>query len=216
MAGGFNFPLFVYMATIIDICNAAFSQLGHASNISSIDPPDGSVDADLCNIYYPQALKYLLEQHAWGFAQKRKQLVTFRSVESIYPWEYAYAVPSDCLKITRLDKEGFSPEEPPEDFDLDYQGDNDASIILCNVENPVLTYTCYVNNAEKFPGYFTQALVMQLASFLAGPKLKSAQAKAYIDMASLALSNAKTLDCKNTRRFKLPMRVPSMIKARWV
>lgn len=204
------------MSNVIDICNAACAQLGNNSNIISIDPPDGTRDADLCAMWYPQALKYLLEQHSWGFAQKRKQLTAYTEKDENLPWKYAFAIPSDCVRITRLDKAGYKPTDPPLDFDIDYRSETDSMMLLCNDEAPIITYTCYVENADRYPAYFVQALVMQLASFLVGPMLKNSQAKTYIDLANQAISHAKTMDCKNTRRLKLPTRIPSMIRARWV
>jgi len=62
------------MASIVDICNLALSHLGDSATVSSIDPPEGSAQADLCARFFPIALASLLEAHSWGFATRRVAL----------------------------------------------------------------------------------------------------------------------------------------------
>ena len=54
------------MASEIAICNLALSHLGDAANIASIDPPEGSAQAEHCATFYPIARDSLLEMHDWG------------------------------------------------------------------------------------------------------------------------------------------------------
>lgn len=92
----------------VTICNLALSHLGDTAKVTSIKPPDGSMQAQLCANFYPQARNSLLEMSAWGFALKRVALssVTNPTVNSwtddngnaqtsAGTWLYAYAVPSD-------------------------------------------------------------------------------------------------------------------------
>ena len=58
----------------VTICNLALSHLGDTAQVTSIKPPDGSVQAQLCANFYYQARNALLEMHAWGFATRRAVL----------------------------------------------------------------------------------------------------------------------------------------------
>ena len=59
------------MASEVDICNLALSHLGDTATIASLDPPEGSAQAEHCARFYPIARDSLLEMHAWGFATSR-------------------------------------------------------------------------------------------------------------------------------------------------
>ena len=51
------------MASVVDICNQALSHLGDSATVASIDPPEGSAQAEHCARFYPAALAALLEMH---------------------------------------------------------------------------------------------------------------------------------------------------------
>ena len=59
------------MASEVEICNLALARLGDAATVVSIDPPEGSAQAEHCAMFYPMARDTLLAQHPWGFAQRR-------------------------------------------------------------------------------------------------------------------------------------------------
>lgn len=86
----------------VTICNLALSHLGDIANVMSIAPPDSSVEAQLCANFYYIARNSLLEMASWGFATRRVTLAqvavnpTFDS-NGDGPWQFAYALPSDCL-----------------------------------------------------------------------------------------------------------------------
>ena len=48
------------MSSVVDICNIALSRLGDRATVTSIDPPEGSAQADHCRRFYPIALKTIL------------------------------------------------------------------------------------------------------------------------------------------------------------
>ena len=77
------------MASDVGICNLALSRLGDAATVSSIDPPEGSTQADLCATFYPMARDSLLEMHAWAFATRRVDLSLLTAETDA--WVYAYA-----------------------------------------------------------------------------------------------------------------------------
>ena len=62
------------MASEVDICNLALAHLGDSATVASINPPEGSAQAEMCQRFYPIARDSLLEMHNWGFATRRKAL----------------------------------------------------------------------------------------------------------------------------------------------
>jgi len=56
------------MTTIPQICNLALAHLGNQALVTSISPLDGSMEAQYCAVFYPQALNVMMAKHAWSFA----------------------------------------------------------------------------------------------------------------------------------------------------
>ncbi len=205
------------MASEIDICNLALAHLGDSATVSSIDPPEGSSQAEHCARFYPIARDSLLEMHSWGFATRRIQLA---QVANAWPeWDYAYAMPNNALNViavippdatddytpvlqssTGLESAGgeFTPKEFACEID-----DEGSQIILTDQPNAVLRYTTTINDPTKFSPLFIVALSWHLASMLAGPVVKgetgSAQADRCDGKMMKYLSQAKTSDVAQRR-----------------
>lgn len=208
------------MASETDICNLALSHLGDEATVSSIDPPEGSAQADHCARWYPIARDQLLEEHTWKFATRRITLASLGSAWS--EWQFAYAQPDDCLKFFAVLPPGatddYSIGSPlparnpfgvpigqgqgyvPQDFTT--ETDEDGNIVIyTNVDQAVGRYVARVTDTTKFSLLFVQALSRLLASYLAGPIIKgtegmqvaAAQMQAYV----LALAKAKAADGQN-------------------
>ena len=62
------------MATETDISNLALSHFGQDASIDSIDPPDGSVEAEHAQRFLPIARDEILEAFPWSFAKRRATL----------------------------------------------------------------------------------------------------------------------------------------------
>lgn len=220
------------MASDVDICNAALSHLGDEATVTSIDPPEGSVQAQHCARFYPMARDALLEQHAWGFATRRVQLAAVPNTWS--EWNYAYVQPADA--ITLLDvlppgatddySEGIpassypSPVMVPTDYvPQPYTCEVDAdgrAVILTDQQGAVLRYTGAVTNTDLFSPLFEMTLSWQLASMLAGPMLRgdagADAAKRCAAMVEMYLGKAKLSDA--TQRNIKPKQTVSWIANR--
>ena len=86
------------MPSPVDICNLALAHVGDQSRVASIEPPEASVQAKACALFYPIARDTALGNgHAWSFATRRISPASVDSITSAPPWQYAYAVPADCL-----------------------------------------------------------------------------------------------------------------------
>lgn len=161
-------------SSVIDICNLALSRLGDRANVVSIDPPEGSAQADHCARFYPIARDVALEAHAWGFNTVR---VTNAAV-LVNPqpgWRFAYAKPDDCLKVLKVIRGGFTNEWwacPSEQFTREIEELTGVEVILTNVEDATIVYQRTVEDTAAFPPQFVSALAWLLASYLAGPVVK--------------------------------------------
>jgi hypothetical protein len=62
------------VASEVDICNLALAHIGDGANVRSITPPDETVQAEKCAIFYPIARDIALESHGWSFAVQRAEL----------------------------------------------------------------------------------------------------------------------------------------------
>jgi hypothetical protein len=221
------------MASVVDICNLALAHLGDNATIASIDPPEGSAQAEHCQRFYPIARDTLLEMHSWSFATKRAYGA---EVENTWPmWQYAYAMPGDAHDIIAvLPPEArddysttFTPENYP-DFYTNYSPSvaagqyvpqkfavevaaDGSEIILTNQKQAVLRYHAKITDATKFSPLFTITLSWHLASMLAGPVIKgdqgAAEGKRCIAMTTLYLGKAMEAD-SNARKIKPEQIVP--------
>jgi hypothetical protein len=154
------------MASEVSICNLALAKLGDTASISSISPPDDSVQAAYCSQFYPIAVASMLDRHAWSFATRRYTLPLLTNDHD--EWLYAYAMPSDYLSINKVLIDGSTRCEA---FSLEIHDDGELCL-RSNDENLVLVYTSATVTADKYPPLFVDALATLLAYHLAGPILK--------------------------------------------
>ena len=222
------------MASEVDICNMALSELGDQATVSSIDPPEGSAQAGKCARWYPICLDLMLEADEWSFARRRAPLALLD--QSVSTWRYVYARPADCVKawavlppdalndysvgfpqpssqfiglpVDRLIDAGAA--YVPQDFTQEID-DNERPIILTNQENAVLRYTKRITDTTRFTPLFTTAFAKLLASYLAGPIIKGdagrdAAAKLYAEFTA-ALAKASASDA-NARQETVKQVVP--------
>lgn len=221
------------MASVVDICNLALAHLGDNATIASIDPPEGSAQAEHCQRFYPIARDTLLEMHSWSFATKRAYGA---EVENTWPmWEYAYAMPGDASDIIAIlppeAKDDYSTHFTPEtypDFYTNYSPSvaagqyvpqkfavetaaDGSEIILTNQKQAVIRYHAKITDPTKFSPLFTITLSWHLASMLAGPVIKgdqgAAEAKRCVAMTTLYLGKAMEAD-SNARKIKPEQIVP--------
>jgi len=200
------------MASEVDICNLALWHLGDNATVASLDPPEGSAQAEHCARFYPLARDAILELHDWNFATRRGQPA---QITSPWPqWKYAYVQPADCLRVLAvLDPEAtddFSMSMPnhgmaqytPQPFvcETDEEG---REIILTNQENALVRYVAYVSDTTRFTPLFVTTLTWHLASLLAGPVIKGdagrAEGKRCAAMAATMLVQAKNSDSSQRR-----------------
>jgi hypothetical protein len=214
----------------------ALSYLGDTATVSSINPPDGSAQAQHCARFYPLARTSALELASWDFATTRAYLARVDNAWSM--WRFAYAIPSNALSILAvLPKEalddyseracapvyqpwpqGYAPPPvdsiyTPQPYSIEIAA-NGQQIILTNVCDAVGRYTFDVSDTTKFSGLFTEALAYKLASMLAGPILKgdagATEGKRCLGMFQMLLAQAETSDA-NQRLIKPQVATPWIV-----
>jgi len=178
------------MASDVDICNLALAHLGDSATVASIDPPEGSAQSEHCARWYPIARDSLLEMHDWPFAMRRGVLA--QVTNPFAQWQYAYAYPSDALRIVAIlaadAPDDYSVTYPlansydigmnnqrgiytPQRFDTETNADGNR-IIVTNQVDAVVRYTRTISDTNKFSPLFRDTLATYLASYLAGPVIK--------------------------------------------
>jgi hypothetical protein len=208
------------MASEVDICNLALGHLGDNATVASLDPPEGSAQAEHCARFYPIARDSLLELHDWNFATRRAQLA---ALTNNWPqWDYAYAKPSDCLRVLAVIPPNVADDYTtvvgitanglpmtggttvPQPYAVELNDDL-AEVILTDQEDAVLRYTVRTTDTTKFSPLFVVTLSHHLASMLAGPILKGdagaaegkrqqALAQGYLARAAQSDANQRKVD----------------------
>jgi len=187
------------MTSAVDICNLALSHLGDSATVTSIDPPEGSAQAEQCKRFYPIARDSLLEMHSWGFATRRALLAL--TTEEMDQWAYVYARPNKALRILAI-----LPNDSASDYVVPAEGVSynssyypysyypkasmyapqafheeilaDGTRVICtNQEEAVARYIVSVTDTTKFSPLFVEALAWLLACKLAGPLLRGKTAR---------------------------------------
>lgn len=192
------------MASEVDICNLALAHLGDSATVATIDPPEGSAQAEHCAKFYPIARDALLEMHQWGFATRRATLALLENTAT--SWAYCYAVPNAAVNVIAVlapdagDDYSNSPATSwvqtypaypltvfgaytTQPFVLESRDDG-AEVVYTNQADAVMRYTVRITDTTKFSPLFVECLSWLLASHLAGPVLKgdagtAAATKAY-------------------------------------
>ncbi len=170
----------------VDVCNIALANLGEQARVTSIDPSDGSREADLCAQFFDLARDQLLEKHAWDFAL-RSVTLTKRSTSPRVDWKCAYDYPDDVisvLSVVRSDvdynyKTMGNTGQQPYSVELDANG---VRMLLTDEEDAMLLYVAKVTDSTQWSSLFIRALSWQLACHLAGPVLKGEEGMKMVQM----------------------------------
>lgn len=188
------------MSSDADIANLALSFLGDDATVSSIDPPEGSAQAEHCARFYPIARDALLQMHAWGIATRR--VTGAARTSETTSWGFAYVKPADCLQMIAV-----LPPNSPDDYAapnmslFEQTGVSSAlyamqlqtqpyeqealadgtPVIYTDQENAELRYIARVTDPTRFSPLFVVALARLLAHFMAGPVIKGDAGRAAAD-----------------------------------
>lgn len=220
------------MASEVDISNLALAHLGDEATVASINPPEGSSQAEHCQRFYPIARDQILEMHNWRFSTKRIAPVLIASTVS--EWTYSYALPDECLSVLAVLPPGATDDTsaPPLSYTDDWltapptaasqyqtqpfvveSAADGTDLIYTNVPTPDVRYVRRVTDTSKFSPLVVVALSRLLASYLAGPVIKgeagAAEAKNQFKLFLMAFAQAAMADA-NQRHTTAKQSVPWM------
>lgn len=205
------------MASEVDVCNLALGHLGDKATVSSINPPEGSAQAEHCARFYPIARNLVLEAHEWGFATKRANL-TLLSATPPAGFCFVYQAPTDCLNIIdllrpfdptfhalygagRMPDESWTLDAVP--YELEVLADG-TQVIYTDLENAQIRYVAAITDTTKFSAQVVDAISWLLAVYLAGPVIKGDTGAQYASSCmkaySMSLGQAMANDANNRRR----------------
>lgn len=97
---------------ILSICNRALLSVGARTQVSSINPSDGSVEANSLSVLFTPTFEALARSAHWNCLGREVALDLLMAASGTpenpngttlpvppIPWLYAYAYPSDCLDV---------------------------------------------------------------------------------------------------------------------
>lgn len=180
------------MASCVDICNDALGLLGMDS-ITDIDDTDDA-NAVKCSQFFDLTRDALLRRHAWGFAVTRAELAQSETSPS-FGYEYAYPLPSDCLRVLVAAEEGEDLDSPVlATAGLQYA--IEAGSVLTDSETCYIKYIKRIEETGYYDSLFCDALSKALAVKLANAFTKSdAIVQKMAALADLAYRSATTVNC---------------------
>ena len=140
--------------TEVDISNKALLLLGAEKIISFTD---GTVNSTLCNDLWPVVRDSVLRAHPWNCVVKRAQLTI--STTPAWGYSYAFALPSDCLRILEIED---AVEHKIENGNL-----------LADVDAVNIKYIYQETDPTKYDTLLVSAMAAALAAELAYPITRS-------------------------------------------
>ena len=194
------------MATKIDVYNLALYKLAQSIAVPSVS--DQSKAADVLNRLWEPMRDLVLTDRVWPWALKA-QALALEAEPPLPGWNLRYAYPNDCLTAyavtdaTGLAAAGKLVRFASGDwlttvwgsgaFDWDTAYGDQGTSIMTNVRDAFLVYATKVEDANRYPPQFVNALACRLAAEAAPPLIGDIglQSKQnLLDEYALALTNA--------------------------
>ena len=173
------------MASVVDICNSGLNLLG-ASTISALT--DDSKNARLCNQRYEPVRNRVFRSHAWNCLHKRVQLAQ-NSTAPVIEYTYAYALPSDCLRVLKV--HNGTTDSIASAIDYKLEGRN----IVTDEGTIYLIYIALDTDPNNYDTYLQESISHQLAADLAYAVTNNATlAEKYMTRADERLREARFID----------------------
>ena len=173
------------MASVVDMCNSALNLLG-ASTISALT--DDSKNARLCNQRYDSVRNRVFRSHAWNCLHKRVQLAQ-NSTAPVIEYTYAYALPSDCLRVLKI--HNGTTDSIASAIDYKLEGRN----VVTDEGTVYLIYVALDTDPNNYDSYLQESISHQLAADLCYAITNNATlANNYMARADERLREARFID----------------------
>ncbi|EFI5828010.1 hypothetical protein LPG47_001496 [Escherichia coli] len=150
------------MASVVEICNRALSNIGNSRSINSLT--EASKEAGECSLHFEACRDAVLSDFDWNFATKRVALADTSNPPP--DWEYAYQYPSDCLRITEIMLPGVRNPTAAMRVQYEVGADTNGTGKLIYTDQPQawLKYVSRVTDVNMFDAIFMEALAWRLAA----------------------------------------------------
>ncbi len=144
------------MATsVVEICNAALSDLGEDPIMSLTD---ASKAARLCNQRWPGVRDAVLRSHTWNSCMARASLAA--ALEAPAGWAARYPLPGDCLRVVAVAASGRALTN----------WEITARDLMCDADAPVdITYVSRETDPSVYDATLCEVLSARLAAVMAYP-----------------------------------------------
>lgn len=142
----------------VDILNIALSKIGDYY-ISSLT--EGTKQQIFAVMHWENARDNLLMSFPWNFATSRVALA--RVTGTPIGYDYKYQLPTDCLRIIRMDTEGDFQNVDSSEYKIE------GRLLLTDETTVYVKYIKQITDTSAFTPLFTRALAIQIAMLLAEP-----------------------------------------------
>ena len=151
------------MASVIGICNSALAKVG-ARQILNLE--EESQEARICAEQYEKCRDEILRAHPWNCAVARAELAQLNT-DPVYGYDYAYQLPSDCLRVLQLS----------DDTGSDYEYKIEGSTLLCNQSPAYIKYIRRLEDPNTMDAMLREVIACRLAEEIAYPLTQSLSLK---------------------------------------
>jgi hypothetical protein len=176
------------------VANLALGMVGQRQLLNSL--AENSTEAELARTYFASTRDEVLSAWEWRFA--RQTAVLALTTETKPGWEYAYAMPANCLLPRRIwngQRETLNGRGDPIPFTWELSAAGNGHLVLTDQPQAQLIYTVSLAAVALWPAHFVKAMAAQLAVYLAASlPIKPQVALALEQRAIQALRTAAAID----------------------
>lgn len=155
------------MNSKINMVNAALLLVG-AKKIGSMS--DNTKSARLATTIYDQCESEVESLPInFKFMQARAELSRLTDAPIFGPYDYQYALPDSCVRITAHCDETGRKKEFAFEREVYISGDEQTDVILTNEETVYVKYMAKRTNPALYPGWYAKLIITKIALYLAEP-----------------------------------------------
>lgn len=178
------------MPSEVSICNIALDHIGKAQ-ISALN--EDSAEAQVCSRHYALARDSVFTKYNYRFLRGLTSLAQLTTNDRSNAWGYAYAVPSDVLRVRRVmpqvEGSGLMTDAYPyaasgEMVEARIPYELEGGNLYCDIEDAVLEYTRGGVDAATYSQPVADAIACELAARIAYPLTRDRQLR--VDALQLA------------------------------
>jgi hypothetical protein len=159
------------VATATELVNAALRKGGAAKRIADLTDSVGS--AGIANDVLESERDDLLRSAVWNFAITRVKLGRLSALPA-FGWSYAYALPSDCMRVVSVHDNDAGTGAVPYKIESLLQSDGSyVNVIASDAADIYLRYCRQITDPNLMTASFRQCLILRMAKIFAVSIAKS-------------------------------------------